>query len=164
MGFSPVSINLGSFLPLLLVLVVTALVATGLSVTLAEPADWRGIAVAIVLVTLVYSAFGNMVGTLYPKQLEGTLLVLVVSFIDLMLISNPMGEGLYLQDWTYYSPGFWPVQISLESGFSRLPASIYTQAIYVLFYFVGLLALTQFLKSVLLPWLARTLRGAERYD
>jgi hypothetical protein len=158
MGFSPIAINLGSFLPLLIVLVVAALVSTGLSVTLAKPADWRGIAVSIFLVTLVYSAFGNMVGTIFPKHLEGTLIVLVVSFIDLMLVSNPMGEGIYLQDWTNYSPGFIPVQISLESGFSELPASILSQSMYVLVYFAGLLVLTQGLRSVLLPMLTEALK------
>lgn len=162
MGFSPVAINLGSFLPLLLVLIVTALVATGLSITLAEPADWRGIAVSIFLVTMIYSAFGNMVGNIFPRPLEGTLFVLVVSFMDLMLVSNPMGAGLYLQDWTYYSPGFWPVQISLESGFSELSASIFSQSVYALLYFAGLLVLTQVSKSVLLPWLAEALKGARR--
>ena len=162
MGFSPVAINLGSFLPLLFILVVTALVATGLSITLAESADWRGIAVSIFLVTLVYSAFGNMVGSIFPRPMEGTLFVLVVTFIDLMLVSNPMGVGLYLQDWTYYSPGFWPVQISLESGFSKLPVSIFTQSMYVLVYFAGLLVLTQVSKSVILPRLAELLKGVGR--
>jgi hypothetical protein len=81
-------------------------------------------------------------------MLEGTLIILSVSFIDLMLVSNPMGEGLYLQSWTYYSPGFWPVQISLESGFLGFPTNLLHHVVYAGVYFLVLVIFSLSVKRV----------------
>lgn len=116
-GYSPPAIVGGPFVAILLVLIVAALFAFGLVTALDVPEGPGGVLLAVLLTTLVYSAFGALLATLYPRIMEGSFIVLLVSFIDLMFVSNPMGEGVYMEPWSYWMPGFWATQIALESGF-----------------------------------------------
>jgi hypothetical protein len=58
------------------------------------------------------------------------------------MFTNPMGEGLYLQNWTYFIPGFWPVQIALEAGFIGLSNNINAMSANGFLYFLFLLGLS----------------------
>ncbi len=140
-GYSPSTINLGIFLSLFIVLVIASILTAYLTINLYWPEDVLGVFVSVFLVTIIYASFGNLMGNLYPKVMEGTLIVLLVSFIDLMLLSNPMGENLYLQSWTYYTPGFWPTQLVLETGFIGESSDIIRYVVlslaYALILFVG---------------------------
>ncbi len=117
-----------------------------LTINLYQPKDTAGVFIAVFLITVVYAAFGNLIGSFYPKIMEGSLIVLLVSFIDLMIISNPMGESLYLQSWTYYVPGFWPTQLVLEAGFIGKSADIISYAALALIYAIILFASSQLVK------------------
>ncbi len=116
-GYTPRTINLAVIMALLTFLILASIVTAVLTVLLYEPKDYLQVYLAVVLTTLIYATFGNLIGNLYPKIMEGTLIVLLASFVDLMLVSNPMGEELYLQWWTYHAPGFWPTQLVLDAGF-----------------------------------------------
>ncbi len=116
-GFSRLTISLGAFTALTLVLLLSALIAGTLSVYFYYPKDVVGFAVSLLLITLIYGAIGHILGTIYPRILEGTLIILLFSFIDLMLLTNPLGRTVYLKKWTYVIPGFWPIQILLRSSF-----------------------------------------------
>jgi len=146
-GYSSTAIILASFLGLFIILTATALVATILSLSLADAKSPIGTAIAIFLITLNYAAVGNLVGTIYPKLTEGTLIILIFSFMDLMLFTNPMGIDLYLQTWTLYLPGFWPVQIALESGFLGFPTDFLRPLLLSLLYFIVVILITQIIKS-----------------
>ncbi|MFW9990601.1 MAG: ABC transporter permease [Candidatus Odinarchaeota archaeon] len=146
-GYSPRSITLGTLLALLTVLAGAMVIAVLLVFSLYQPEDNVGVLLAVILVTLVYAALGNLLGTVYPKVMEGTLLILFVSFLDLMLLTNPMGEGLYLEPWTYFLPGFWTVQLALEAGFLGEPADLVMQTSMVIIYVLVLLLLVQLAKS-----------------
>lgn len=143
MGYSPLTINLGWFFALFGVLLLSAMTTAILVVILYEPVSITGIVVAIVLTTFIYTAFGYLIGIFLPKIMEGTLIVLLVSFIDLMLLSNPMGEAIYLTSWTKVVFGFWPTQIALESAFIGLPEDIIFQSGLVLGYVCILLLVAQ---------------------
>ena len=116
-GYSPRTINIAVILSLLTFLILASIATAILTIVLYEPKDYLQLYLAIGVTTLIYASFGNLIGNLYPKVMEGTLMVLLMSFIDLMIVSNPMGEELYLQDWTYFAPGFWPTQLVLDAGF-----------------------------------------------
>lgn len=116
-GFSPLAVATGPLAAILLVLGVAALAAFGLAASLDMPEQPGGVLWSVLLTTLVYAAVGALLATLYPRVMEGSFIVLLLSFIDLMFVSNPMGEGVYMRPWAYWSPGFWPAQIALESGF-----------------------------------------------
>ncbi|OLS20400.1 MAG: hypothetical protein HeimC2_37520 [Candidatus Heimdallarchaeota archaeon LC_2] len=146
-GYSSPTIILASFLGLFIILFITAMVSILLSLSLAEAKNPIGTAIAIFLVTLNYAAVGNLIGTIYPKITEGTLLILIFSFMDLMLFTNPMGIELYLQTWTLYLPGFWSVQIALESGFIGFPVEFLKSLFLSVLYFLVLILTTQILKS-----------------
>jgi hypothetical protein len=155
MGYSSLTINLGWFTALLSVLFVSAMVTSAFVIYLYKPVSAIGMISSIFLTTIVYTAFGYLIGILYPRVLEGTLIVLLVSFIDLMLLSNPMGAGIYLSDWTKIIPGFWPTQIALESAFIDIPTEILLQSGIVLVYASILLLLAQLsqpLKGIKLPY------------
>jgi hypothetical protein len=142
MGYKDSTIILSSFVVLFSLLVVTATVSILFSSLLASPKSWGGIILAIFGITLIYSAIGGFLATVYPNMTAGSLTILIFSFLDLMLITNPMGEEFYLQSWTYMMPGFWPVQLALESGFIGFPKKLDEAIFYILAYFFGMIILT----------------------
>ncbi|MHA1945211.1 MAG: hypothetical protein ACXAC6_11095 [Candidatus Hodarchaeales archaeon] len=149
MGYPSITINLGWFTALLSVLLLSSSIASLLTVSLYEPVSITGVFVAITLTTIIYSAFGYFLGILYPRVMEGTLIVLLVSFIDLMLLSNPMGENLYLISWTKLLPGFWPTQMALEAAFIGFSSDIFLQTIIILGYIIILVLSSQFLRGLI---------------
>ena len=145
-GYTTTSINIAVILSLLSILVLTSLVAILLSTSLAQPESGIGLAISILLVTMIYGGLGNLIGTIFPNITAGSLIILIFSFMDLMLFANPMGEGLYLQNWTYYTPGFWPVQLALEAGFLGLSETIIPIIFKGFLYFFGLLFISFLMK------------------
>ena len=117
MGYSPATITIGWLLSLITILSFAGIVTFGVTVLLYWPTNPLGVFIATFLTTIIYATIGYVVGSIYPRIMEGTLIVLVFSFIDLMMLSNPMGVNVYLKSWTYYLPGFWPTQLVLEAGF-----------------------------------------------
>ncbi|MFW9856813.1 MAG: hypothetical protein ACFFFG_17325 [Candidatus Thorarchaeota archaeon] len=161
-GYRLSTINLGWFAALLVVLLISAIVASVLTIVLYEPVSVIGVVCAIVLTTIVYAAFGYFLGILYPKVMEGTLIVLLVSFIDLMLLSNPMGESLYLVSWTKYLPGFWPTQMVLETAFIGISAEILIQIGFILSYCIILILSAQFLRFLTESYVWNIMRRGAR--
>ena len=159
-GYSNIEINMATIIALIGILSLSAVISTILSLNLADEKSWQGIAIAIVMITLIYTALGNLLGNIYPKVIEGTLIMLIIAFIDLMLLTNPMGEGLYLKDWTYYLPGFWPVQVALESGFYGFPDQISKIIGRTLIYLIIILGSTQIVKSKILLKISDRVRNA----
>lgn len=147
-GYSSVSINSSILLTLFSVLTLTSLVAISFSLSLAHAESRWGLILSILLVTMIYTGVGNLIGTVYPNLTAGSLLILIFSFMDLMLFTNPMGEGLYLQGWTYYTPGFWPVQLALEAGFIGFPTNLIEVLGRGLLYFIVLLGTPYLLKKL----------------
>ncbi|MHA2053591.1 MAG: hypothetical protein ACW99F_08340 [Candidatus Hodarchaeales archaeon] len=143
MGYPSIIINFGWFAALLTVLLISASVASLLTIYFYEPLSIVGVVSAIFLTTIIYAAFGYFLGILYPRIMEGTLIVLLVSFIDLMLLSNPMGENMYLVSWTKILPGFWSTQMALEAAFIGQSSDLLIQAILIICYILVLLISTQ---------------------
>jgi hypothetical protein len=147
MGYSSITINLGWFTALLSVLLFSSSIASLLTIFLYKPVSIGGVISAITLTTIIYASFGYFLGILYPRVMEGTLIVLLVSFIDLMLLSNPMGENLYLVSWTKFLPGFWPTQMALEAAFIGFSSDIIVQTSIILGYIMILVLSAQFLRD-----------------
>ncbi len=143
-GFSRLTVSLGAFIALTIVLLLSAIIAGLLSIYFYYPKDVIGFAVSLLLITIIYGAIGHILGTVYPRILEGTLIILLFSFIDLMLLTNPLGRTVYLKEWTYAVPGFWPMQILLRASFVGF--SLYDLAwmsLLGLAYFAFLIAIAQ---------------------
>lgn len=147
-GYSISTINIAAFFALLSVLILTSVLAFVLSINLSQPQDYSSYAVAIIMGTIIYAGLGNLIGSTYPNITAGSLFILIFAFMDTMLFTNPMGEGLYLQDWTYFLPGFWPVQLSLAAGFDGVPEEIGIKILYTVGYFAVLLILAPLIKSL----------------
>ncbi len=149
-GYSTTIVNLSSFLSLLLALTTSVILTVLFTLFLRQPKSDYGFVLSVVFVALIYSAFGNFIASVTNQFTEGSLIVLVFSFIDLMLFSNPMGEQIYLQDWTRFLPGFWPTQLVLESSFigkNELMSQVLLYSIlYALFFLVAGLAVTKIKK------------------
>lgn len=146
-GYSPNVISFAMFLSTLIVLVSSFIVALILTTFFYWPEYWIGVALAMLFTVLIYSLLGSLLATFYPKSVEGTFIILLVSFLDTMLLSNPMAEGVYLQWWTHYLPAFWPTQIVLEAGFIGLTSYISAYSLYATIYLFLLLFALQFSKK-----------------
>ncbi len=144
-GYSPTTTGFAIFLSLFVTLSFSIVITVFLANFLAAPKDPLGLTLAIVLVSLIYVSLGNLVAIIIPKATEGTLILLIVAFIDLMVLTNPMGGGVYLESWTYYLPGFWPIQVALEASFLG-NASVSTM-VYPLIYFVLTVILILFVRN-----------------
>ncbi|MDH5404523.1 MAG: hypothetical protein OEZ01_13625 [Candidatus Heimdallarchaeota archaeon] len=146
-GYSMISINIGMFLSLILVLSASALICGSITLFLVETKEPLGVIISILSITILFSAIGNLLGWIYPKNNEGTLILLFYSFIDLMYFTNPMGLGVYLQKWTYLLPGFWPTQIALTAGFYGYSDSTRQAVLYIITYVLILLGISIVLKK-----------------
>jgi hypothetical protein len=145
-GYPQLKIFFCILLALFTLLTVTSIIAIVLSIYLSNPISYFGLALSIILITFIYATVGNLVSVLISNNTSGTLVILIFSFIDLMLLSNPMGEELYLKTWTYYLPGFWPVQIALISGFIGFSGDIYIIIVRIILYFSVLIAMIYLIK------------------
>lgn len=121
MGYSSLSISLASLLSLFITMVFAVVLVSIIALQLTTVKDSTGLVLAITLITILYTTLGTIMGEIVSNVTEGTLVLLILSFMDLMLLSNPMGGGVYLESWTYFLPGFWPVQLALESAFIGTP-------------------------------------------
>lgn len=104
---------------------------------------------AVLLVGLVYIFLGILVGSLVPREFEGSLLVLLISFIDTMLITNPMSSGTYRTLFSKTFPGYSPVQVMLEAAFTPPVSNLVFPTVGSLLYtlFLGIVALWIFWKK-----------------
>jgi len=84
----------------------------------------------------------------------------LLSFIDLMFVSNPMGEGVYMQSWAYWLPGFWATQIALESGFLATDTVLVKATALSLMYALALGLLSVLLRLRPPAFLRRAMRAA----
>jgi hypothetical protein len=146
MGYKSLTINFAMFLSTLTVLVTSFIVALGLTIYFYLPKHWLGVAEAMLLTVLIYALMGNLLATFYPRPVEGTFIILLISFLDTMLLSNPMASGVYLQEWTYYLPAFWPTQLVLEAGFVGSTSNLVMYSMYSVIYLIVLLLIVQISK------------------
>ena len=160
MGYSEIAITVGWLLSLLTILSMAAIITYILTIILYTPNNLLGVFVAILLTTLIYATVGYVVGSIYPKLMEGTLIVLVFSFIDLMLLSNPMGTEIYLSPWTYYMPGFWPTQLALEAGFFDGKISYLKPILWSFIETISLLSIVIIYRSSLAQKIITKIRGS----
>lgn len=147
-GYSVLEINISTIIILITVLFLSATVAILFSLILTEPNNIPGLILATLLIILIYASLGNLIANIYPDITAGSLILLIFAFIDLMLVTNPMGEKLYLQKWTYVYPGFWPTQIVLEAGFTNSIENFLIPSIFSLMYFIILISLTLIIKKL----------------
>ena len=147
-GYSVLEINIATILVLFTVLLFTAAIAILFSLKLTVPNSIPGLILATLLITLIYTSLGNFIANIYPDITAGALILLIFAFIDLMLVTNPMGEKLYLQKWTYVYPGFWPTQIILEAGFTDSIDNVLLPSVYSLLYFVFLMSLSLIMRKL----------------
>ncbi len=147
-GYSVLEINISTIVVLFTVLISTATIATIFALNLTKPNNVPGLILATLLITMIYASLGNLVANIYPNITAGSLILLIFAFIDLMLVTNPMGENIYLQKWTYIYPGFWPTQIVLEAGFTETMDNVLLPSIYSLIYFVILIILSFIIKKL----------------
>lgn len=142
-GFSSITVSLGGFFALTLVLLSSAFIAGLLTVYLYLPEDLIGFGLSLFLITLIYGALGHILGVIYPRILEGTLIILLFSFIDLMMLTNPLGRAVYLMKWTYILPGFWPMQVLLQSSFVGFKYNIIWMSLLSILYLIIIMSLIQ---------------------
>ena len=159
-GYSGFAVAAGPFTAILGVLLVAALASFGLATALDVPQQPLGVLWSVVLTTLTYAAVGALIATVYPRVMEGSFIVLLLSFIDLMFVSNPMGEGVYMQSWAYWLPGFWATQIALESGFLATDTVLVKATALSLMYALALGLLSVLLRLRPPAFLRRAMRAA----
>ncbi len=145
-GYTDSTISLATLLSLLVTLILSIVVVSILALNLTEIKDTTGMVISIVTVTAIYASLGTLVAKFITNVTEGTLILLIFSFLDLMLLTNPMGGGVYLEKWTYFLPGFWPVQIALESAFVGAPSQM--AVVYPLVFITALVVLNLVIKPV----------------
>ncbi|UJG39780.1 MAG: ABC transporter permease [Candidatus Heimdallarchaeum aukensis] len=147
-GYTQLEISLSLLVSIFTILSLANISTFLLSLLLFWPKNPAGVLVAILFTTIIYTVFGFFIGFYFTKIMEGTLIVLIFSFIDLMMISNPMGGEIYLKPWTKFFPGFWPTQIVLHAGFLDDPFYYWGPILWTLAISLVLLIIPQ-LKSLL---------------
>jgi ABC-2 type transport system permease protein len=118
----------GYLRPVLMLAKLTALAVVAIIVALYALAVlllfWRPAAPMLVLAgftgaTLVYGAFGLLLGVLVQGELEGFFLVIMVSLMDTFL-QNPIGNPVANKDALVFFPSFPATQVVVAGGFTNL--------------------------------------------
>ena len=98
---------------------------------------------ALIFTGIMYGLIGILVASLIPREFEGSLIILTLSFLDTMFITNPMSPGTYNTAFSKLFPAYAPVQLVLNASFisdnSKIPTLYIISFIYIfiLMLFVG---------------------------
>ncbi len=72
------------------------------------------------LCSLIYGFYGELVGVLIARELEGSYIVMVLPFIDTGYLEVPGFSTVLHETWMKFMPGYFPARITIDSGFTAI--------------------------------------------
>jgi len=132
-GFSSITIVLVKLIITLVFVVIGSIFLFGLEMVFHPPNDVVIFFGALLTIGLMYGLIGILVACVLPKEFEGSLIILTLSFLDTMFITNPMSPGTYNTLFSEAFPGYGPVQLVLSASFSGINSGL--SSILLLSYF-----------------------------
>lgn len=99
-----------------------------------HPASFFAVWLGYLLDTLIYGAFGLLLGVLVSSELAGFFLIIMVSLLD-TLLQAPVENPLANKDFLAYFPSYGPVQVGVSGGFGH--GVVGSSVVVALAWFVG---------------------------
>ena len=118
-GFSQTELILAKLLVMLAVLLVVSVFIAAVSLFFLRPAHFLLMCLGFLLMGYVYGSYGLVVGSIFKKELEGILFVVLLVNIDVGWLQNPIYyEGAQNKAVIRHLPAFFPSQVSMIGAFS----------------------------------------------
>jgi hypothetical protein len=132
-GYNTFELSLSKLIFVICIVLVLGIYTGGLGLMLMTPKYISGVILGYILCGFVYGSFGLFIGAVLRKELEGILVIVLLTNLDIGWLQNPI----------YYSaapnkfiikllPGFNPSQVSVISAFTDY--SINTQIVFSVIY------------------------------
>ncbi len=119
-GYRTSELLLSKLAVLMGLITVIAVYVSTLGLLFFEPLRWLPMMLGYILGGFVYGCYGLLIGTLFRRELEGILLIILLANIDAGWLQNPVfysaAENTVLIEWM---PAYFPSQISLAAAFSN---------------------------------------------
>jgi hypothetical protein len=121
-GYHPSELVLSS-LTLMLIMIAILVGCVGAALLLFfDPRHFEYVILGMVLTGLTYGSYGTMVGTLVARELEGTLLVVLLANIDAGWLQNPLFfSGAQNKFIIQLLPAYHSSQVAIAAAFTDLP-------------------------------------------
>lgn len=125
-GFSSITIVLVKLIITFVFVFIGSVFLFGLEMAFHPPNDPFVFFIALLTIGLMYGLIGILVACLLPKEFEGSLIILTLSFLDTMFITNPMSPGTYNTLFSKIFPAYGPAQLVLSASFSDKNSGLYS--------------------------------------
>ena len=121
-GYRASELIVGRLFVLAVIVVATGAYTWALLAVGAAPRLRSGVWVGLMLGTLVYAAWGTLIGTIFRRELESIFAILILVNIDAGWLQNPLYYATAESRWLIEAlPAHTPVQIALLSEFTGEP-------------------------------------------
>lgn len=118
-GYHPAELILSKLLVLLCFVIAIATYVAALAAFIFQPENWLLMTLGYVLGGYVYGCYGLLIGTLFKRELEGILFIVLLANIDAGWLQNPVyytaAQNIEL---IHRLPAYFPSQISLTAAFT----------------------------------------------
>lgn len=109
---------------LLVAAAVSLLVAAGIPALFFSPQRPWGLLAGFALCGLVYGSYGLLVGSLVRRELEGILLIALLTNLDVGWLQNPVWYAEAQHQWVIRTlPAYFPSQAAMAAAFTTLPVA-----------------------------------------
>src|SRR5947209_2605432 len=121
-GFSVFQIFCSRIVTLLIVVVMVSFYSGCIVEMLIRSPRFPAMVAGLALTGFVYGAYGMLVGSLWKRDLESVLSVVLLTDIDVGWLQNPIfyTEALN-RNLIHYLPGYFPAQVAMVGGLTEAP-------------------------------------------
>ena len=146
-GNTTFELSLSKLIFVICVVITLGVYTGGLGLMLVTPGHVAGVILGYILCGFIYGSFGLFIGSVFKRELEGILVIVLLANLDIGWLQNPI----------YYSaapnkfiikllPGFNPSQVAVISAFTDY--SVSSQIIYSIIYGLAFLILAMIIFGI----------------
>ena len=118
-GYKPSELIVGKFAVLLGVIILIALYVGALLLLFDSPKNFPLVIFGFALGGYVYGTYGLLVGSLFKRELEGILLIVLLANIDAGWLQNPIYYAEAQSKWIIrHLPAYFPSQMAMVAAFT----------------------------------------------
>jgi hypothetical protein len=124
-GYRPVELSAATILVVLFAMVVISIYISLMSLLFMHPKHLLGLMAGYILCGYVYGCYGLLIGALLKGELEGILLIVLLTNLDVAWLQNPIYySGAQTKAVIEWLPAFFPSQTTIIAAFTDFPSLV----------------------------------------
>jgi hypothetical protein len=122
-GYRPIELSAAIILVVLITMVIVSLYISLMALLFMRPAHLMGVIWGYILCGYVYGSYGLLIGALLKGELEGILLIVLLTNLDVAWLQNPIYySGAQTKEVIEWLPAFFPSQTTMIAAFTDFSA------------------------------------------